>query len=59
LHAKIVIATPNEGWTATFIEAKFADGLVSTTPVYVLPKVYPTAAPPVVEPGCKTLADAA
>lgn len=53
--ATAFIKTPKEGWSATFIEAKFSDRFVATTPVYVMPNTYPTSAPPVVEPACKTL----
>ena len=57
LNAQVVIDTPDNGWKATFIEATFADGFVATTPVQVTPDVYPNAAPPVIEPGCKTISD--
>lgn len=53
--ATTLIKTPDKGWGATFVEAKFADGFVATTPVYVTPNTYPTSPPPVVEPACKTL----
>jgi PhoPQ-activated pathogenicity-related protein len=57
LNAQVLIDTPDNGWKATFIEATFADGFVATTPVQVTPNVYPNAAPPVIEPGCKTISD--
>lgn len=51
----VSLATPNEGWKASFIEAHFADGFVSTTPVRILPDTYPTIAPPVLGPACVTI----
>ncbi|MDQ0125616.1 PhoPQ-activated pathogenicity-related protein [Pseudomonas lini] len=57
LDAQVLIDTPDRGWKATFIEATFADGFVATTPVQVTPNVYPDTAPPIIEPGCKTLSD--
>lgn len=59
LHAQVQIETPEQGWTATFVEATFADGFVVTTPVQVLPDRYPTAAPPETGPLCKTLPEMA
>ncbi|MNL50328.1 hypothetical protein D3C87_1733380 [compost metagenome] len=56
-NADIQIDTPENGWKATFVETTFADGFVMTTPVQVIPTHYPTQAPPVIEPACKTLAD--
>jgi len=57
LNADMLIDTPENGWKATFVETTFADGLVVTTPVQVMPTHYPTQAPAVIEPACKTLAD--
>jgi len=57
LNADMQIDTPETGWKATFVETTFADGFVVTTPVQVMPTHYPTQAPPVIEPVCKTLAD--
>jgi PhoPQ-activated pathogenicity-related protein len=57
LNADMQIDTPAIGWKATFVETTFADGFVVTTPVQVMPTHYPTQAPPVIEPVCKTLAD--
>ena len=57
LTSQVVIETPAQGWTATFVEATFADGFVATTPVQIMPKHYPTVLPPVTEPACKTLVD--
>ncbi|MNJ03803.1 hypothetical protein D3C73_1642730 [compost metagenome] len=53
----MLIDTPDKGWKATFVEAVFADGFVTTTPVQVTPRDYPNAAPPIIEPTCKTLSD--
>lgn len=50
---------PVSGWTASFVEAEFADGFVVTTQVRVLPDTYPDSPPPVLAPGCQTLPDAA
>ncbi|MES2206699.1 MAG: PhoPQ-activated protein PqaA family protein [Pseudomonadota bacterium] len=58
LSVSATIQAPKEGWGASFIEAKFGDGLVTTTPVYVMPQTYPVSRPPVIEPGCKTVIDA-
>lgn len=53
---EVLLKTPTTGWQATFIEATFNDGLVVTTPVYILPKDrYPTEAPPSDDALCKTL----
>jgi PhoPQ-activated pathogenicity-related protein len=57
LHLQVPLATPDRGWTATFVEATFADGFVSTTPVVITPDSYPAVAPAAIEPACKTLAD--
>jgi PhoPQ-activated pathogenicity-related protein len=57
LNADMQIDTPENGWNATFVETTFADGFVMTTPVQVTPMLYPTQAPPVIEPACKTLSD--
>jgi len=57
LNAQVFVDTPEQGWSATFVEATFADGFVATTPVQILPKHYPSALPPVIEPACKTLID--
>ncbi|WCM52157.1 PhoPQ-activated protein PqaA family protein [Pseudomonas sp. WJP1] len=57
LDGGMQIDTPENGWKATFVEAIFADGFVVTTPVQVMPMRYPSQAPPVIEPACKTLAD--
>lgn len=51
----VAMASPQQGWSATFVEAEFADGFVLTTPVRVLPDNYPTSAPPETTAGCKTL----
>ncbi len=36
---------PAVGWQAQFIEAKFADGFIATSPVSVLPQTYPEHPP--------------
>lgn len=46
---------PKTGWGAEFFEFEFADGLVATTTVTVLPDTYPTQAPPADEALCRTL----
>jgi len=38
-------AAPAVGWQAQFIEAKFADGFIATSPVSVLPQTYPEHPP--------------
>lgn len=48
---------PAQGWSATFIEATFSDGMVATSEVRIVPDTYPTERPPVIEPACKTLVD--
>ncbi|WP_256667220.1 hypothetical protein [Pseudomonas sp. SJZ080] len=53
----MLVDSPKSGWKATFVEATFADGFITTTPVQVLPEHYPTQAPPAIEPACKTLSD--
>lgn len=43
--------TPDTGWGATFVEFRFADGFIATTPVSILPEgSYPTT-PPANGPG--------
>jgi PhoPQ-activated pathogenicity-related protein len=49
------LATPQQGWRASFVEAQFADGFVITTPVWITPDTYPTAPPPEPGPACKTM----
>ena len=57
MNALVHMETPEQGWSATFVEATFADGFVATTPVQIMPDRYPTAAPPETGPLCKTLPD--
>ncbi len=53
---QVSLKKPASGWQAVFVEARFKDGFMATTPVYVLPDtVYPVSAPPSKEPICKTL----
>ena len=56
-NAQMLVLAPEKGWKATFVETTFADGFVATTPVQVLPMDYPTEAPPISEPACRTLSD--
>ncbi|SQF95567.1 PhoPQ-activated pathogenicity-like protein [Paucimonas lemoignei] len=51
----ISLKNPTRGWTASFVEATFSDGMVVTTPVHILPQRYPAQPPPQSEPACKTL----
>lgn len=53
----VSLLTPDEGWSATYVEATMADGLVVSTPVQVLPETYPTWPPKQIEPACKNLTD--
>lgn len=36
---------PATGWSASFVEAEFADGFIVTTPVLLLPNCYPSGPP--------------
>ncbi|WP_253306972.1 PhoPQ-activated protein PqaA family protein [unidentified bacterial endosymbiont] len=36
---------PATGWSASFVEAEFADGFIATTPVLLLPECYPSGPP--------------
>ena len=51
----LTLATPEQGWSATYIEASLADGMMTSTPVYVLPETYPSWTPKQIEPACKNL----
>lgn len=42
------------GWQAWFVEARFADGFVATSPVSVLPETFPAHPPKAVGEACKT-----
>jgi len=56
LQTKFSLAKPREGWTASFIEARFSDGFVATTRVYVSPDAaYPEQAPPSDTAACRTI----
>ena len=55
----VALKTPEQGWSATYVEATMADGLVISTPVQVLPQTYPTWTPKQIEPACKNLLDGA
>ncbi|KML23292.1 PhoPQ-regulated protein [Leclercia adecarboxylata] len=52
----IPLTSPDKGWQATYIEATFSDGYVSTTQVYITPnEKYPETAPPSAGAVCQTL----
>lgn len=53
----IKIPTPEQGWSATYVEATMADGLMISSPVQVLPQTYPAWTPKQIEPACKNLTD--
>ncbi|QRR08513.1 PhoPQ-regulated protein [Burkholderia sp. MS455] len=58
VSVKVPVAIPPLGWSAYFVEATMNDGVVVTSPAYVLGKQeYPTDAPPVSGPACRTLPD--
>jgi PhoPQ-activated pathogenicity-related protein len=50
----VSLRNPDIGWSATYVEATMTDGLVLSTPVQVLPDVYPNTMPHQIEPACKT-----
>jgi PhoPQ-activated pathogenicity-related protein len=55
---EVELPEPDEGWTASFVEARFADGLLASTPVYVTPEdAYPEAPPPGGSAACQTIAE--
>ena len=58
-HLEFDLKIPEQGWSATYIEATMADGLVISTPVQVLPETYPQWLPEQKEPACKNLSEAA
>lgn len=37
-HTDVALETPGRGWTASFIELSYPDGMIVTTPVQVLPQ---------------------
>lgn len=45
---------PETGWRAQFVEARFADGFIATSPVSVLPQVYPAHPPAQQDGACKS-----
>lgn len=54
----VMVPLPNidKGWLASFVEARFADGMITTTPVYITPDgTYPVIAPPNTGGACQTL----
>lgn len=52
---ELPLRPPQQGWSASFVEARFADGMVATSQVYVLPDTYPRTPPPPKSAGCSTL----
>jgi PhoPQ-activated pathogenicity-related protein len=50
----VSLRNPDIGWSATYVEATMTDGLILSTPVQVLPDVYPNTMPHQIEPACKT-----
>lgn len=44
-HFTLQRTAPATGWQAQFVEAKFADGFIATSPVSVLPQTYPEHPP--------------
>jgi PhoPQ-activated pathogenicity-related protein len=55
MDVQTTLRAPEEGWSAQFIETEYADGVVETTMVKVLPDTYPDKAPPADAAFCKTL----
>ncbi len=52
----VPVQIPENGWSAYFVEATYADGFVATSQTYVLGKQgYPTQAPPTDHAACSTL----
>ena len=54
---QVTLSAPEQGWSVSFVEATFADGMVATSQAYVLPDTYPQQPPPQVSAGCSTLPD--
>ena len=52
---QLPLSAPAQGWSASFVEATFADGMVATSQVYVLPDTYPPSPPPQTSAGCSML----
>lgn len=44
-HLSFDWAPPTQGWRARFVEARFADGFIATSPVMVLPETFPARPP--------------
>lgn len=55
MDVQTTLRAPKVGWAAEFFEAEYADGVVETTMVKVLPDTYPNQAPPADEAFCRTL----
>lgn len=51
----VPLAQPATGWSAVFVELRYADGFVATTPVQVFPQTFPTQPPADGAGACKTL----
>lgn len=53
---RVPLPSIEKGWLASFVEARFADGTITTTPVYITPDgTYPVIAPPNTGGACQTL----
>lgn len=52
---QVPLSAPEQGWSVSFVEATFADGLVATSQAYVLPDTYPQSPPPQLSAGCSTI----
>lgn len=55
MNVQATLRAPEEGWNAQFIETEYADGVVETTMVKVLPEMYPNQPPPADQAFCRTL----
>lgn len=56
----VPIPWPESGWSAYFIEARFSDGFVATSPVHIVGNtMYPSKAPPADGKACRTVAGSA
>ncbi len=55
---RVAAPWPTTGWSAYFVEARFADGFVATSPAYIVGKMaYPRSAPPADRKACRTVPD--
>ena len=55
MDVQMTLRAPEEGWSAQFTETEYADGVVETTMVKVLPDTYPNQQPPADAAFCRTL----